>query len=264
MVRIGWLADHIGIIGGAEISDDAFLAAAPADVEIVFCPPNKRPSGNIDVFVVNNCVTYGEQWIEVLQEKPIVKHVHDLWPYGSPRLRRWILSKADLVIFNSEKQERTFQFPYTTPRAFVPPPVDVARFREAGEQSSTREGIIWLGRLTMGKGIQNVVDWSLRMGRRVDFYGPCYEPLARAHIVSPSRYRGVVSRDELPTLLAQYETFIHLPVKSDICGRVAVEAWASGLELHLGGDTEAFWKWVETADFQNAGATFWDCVLSVL
>jgi len=263
VVKVGWLADRIGILGGADISDNAFIAGAPQDMEIVFCPPNKRPAPDVDVFVVNNCITYGEQWIKALQEKPVVRHIHDLWPHGSPRLRRWILDDADLIIFNSWKQETTFQFPYIAPMVFVPPPVDVARFREAGK-TGHREGVLWLGRLSMGKGIQNVVDWSLRTGRQVDFYGPCYEPLARAHIVAPSRYRGGVSQDALPALLAQYQTFIHLPIKSDICGRVAVEAWASGLDLILGGDTEAFWQWVETADFQNAATTFWKYVSSVL
>lgn len=262
MVKVGWLADHIGITGGAEISDDAFLAAAPAKVEIVFCPPNKRPSDDIDIFVVNNCITYGDRWGEVLCEKPVVKHIHDLWPHGSPRLRRWILDNAALLIFNSPKQEQTFQFPYTAAKTYVPPPVDVARFRTAGE-TERREGVIWFSRLSMGKGIQNVVDWSLRTGQRVDFYGPCYEPLARAHVVSPSRYRGIVSQAALPALLARYETFIHLPVKADICGRTTVEAWASGLDLVLGGDVEAFWRWIETADFQNAAQTFWQHVLSV-
>jgi glycosyltransferase involved in cell wall biosynthesis len=262
VVKVGWLADHIGIIGGAEISDDAFLAAAPAQVEVVHCPPNKRPP-DVDVFVVNNCVTYGACWLEALREKPVVRHIHDLWPHGSPRLRRWVLDMAQLLIFNSPKQEQTFQFPYTAPIAYVPPPVNVARFQEVGK-AGHREGVLWLGRLSMGKGIHNVVDWSLRTGRRVDFYGPCYEPLARGHVVSPSHYCGVVSQDELPALLARYQTFIHLPVKGDICGRTTVESWASGLDLILGGDTEAFWQWVETADFQGAAETFWRHVLSAV
>ena len=39
-MRIGWLADSAGALrGGAEISSDTLVAAAPPGVEIVMCPP---------------------------------------------------------------------------------------------------------------------------------------------------------------------------------------------------------------------------------
>ena len=34
MVKVGWLADDLGIIGGAEISDAIFIKQAPEDVEV--------------------------------------------------------------------------------------------------------------------------------------------------------------------------------------------------------------------------------------
>ena len=96
---IGWLTDHItGISGGAEISDDAFLAAMPDGVRVIYCPPGKRPPPAVSGFVVNNCITYDDCWLEVLTKRPVVRHIHDLWPYGSPLVRRWILDHAALVI----------------------------------------------------------------------------------------------------------------------------------------------------------------------
>jgi len=268
-VVIGWLADrYADIRGGAELSDDAFLAGAPEGVEIVCLPPNKRPPDGIDAFILNNCIFYGDPWLEVFKRKPVVKHVHDLWPFGSPYVRRWVLDNAALVIFNSPKHRQIFQFPVSAPYGFVPPPVDVERFRTAAAQAEVdgvpRRGTIWLGRVEIGKGIQNVVDWALRNDTPVDVYGQSSSPITQAQIVPPCRYCGPVAYGDLPELLACYERFIHLPVKADVCGRVAVEAWAAGCELVLGGDVDAFWSWVKVADFQNAAGIFWDKILGAL
>jgi glycosyltransferase involved in cell wall biosynthesis len=254
VVTIGWLADHYtDVVGGAELSDDAFLAGTPEGVEVVCLPPNKRPPDTIDAFVLNNCIFYGDPWMEVFKQRPIVKHIHDLWPFGSPYVRRWVLDNAALVIFNSPKQREIFQFPVGAPYTYVPPPVDVARFRAAAEaHDGDRQGVIWLGRVEVGKGIQNVVDWALRNDTPVD------------QLVPPCRYCGPVDYGDLPELLACYEKFIHLPVKADVCGRVAVEAWAAGCELILGGDVDAFESWVKVADFQNAVGIFWDKILKAL
>jgi len=267
---IGWLADHIGITGGAEVSDAAFLAAVPDDVEIVHCPPGKRPPASVSGYVVNNCITYDDRWLEVLAQKPIVRHIHDLWPYGSPLIRRWLLDHAALVLFNSPKHRETFQFPVSAPCDYVHPPVDVARFRtaarEADERVVKRSGVIWFGRISVGKGIQNVADWALRTGTPVDFYGHCYEPLAMSQIVLPCRYCGAVGQDELPELLTRYKAFVHMPVKPDVCGRTAAEAWAAGLELELGGnaDIDALYDWLDTKALQNAPRVFWAKVLETI
>ena len=263
---IAWLADHYtDITGGAELSDSAFVAAAPDGVEVLPWSPGKRPPlERIDGFVLNNCVFYGDPWLEIFKQRPVVKHIHDLWPFGSPYVRRWVLDNAALVVFNSPKQQELFQFPVGAPCAYVPQPVDVARFRAAAEANGNRQGVIWLGRVEVGKGIQNVVDWALRNDTQVDVYGHSNSPMTHAQLVPPCRYCGPVAYGDLPELLARYEKFIHLPVKADVCGRVAVEAWAAGCELILGGDVETFWKWVGMADFQNAATEFWEKILRAI
>lgn len=268
-MTIGWLADKMSITGGAEISDDAFLAAVPDGVEIVYCPPGKRPPANVSAFIVNNCVTYDDCWLEVFKRTLTVRHIHDLWPYGSPTIRRWILDHAALVLFNSPKHREIFQFPVSAPYGYIHPPVDVARFRQAtkeADEAGIREGTIWVGRLCVGKGIQNVADWALRTGTPVDFYGHCYEPMAMKQIVPPCRYCGVVEQDELPALLTRYRSFVHMPVKQDVCGRTAAEAWAAGLELNLGGnaDVAALYDWLDAEALQNAPQVFWAKVLDAV
>ena len=57
MTRVGWLADKGEVVGGAELTQAEFRAAAPAGVEIVDCPPGGTVQG-IDVWVVQNCVQY--------------------------------------------------------------------------------------------------------------------------------------------------------------------------------------------------------------
>lgn len=268
MVRVGWLHDDVGVIGGAELTRDILMSAAPEGTENVLCPPNKRPL-DIDVFVVGNCVFYHERWIEELSRKPVVKHVHDLWPYGSPVLRRWLLDNAALLLFNSPKQLSLFRFSAAAPYDFLPPPVDMGRFQEAAARAGDREGTVWFGNVSANKGIQYVVDWALRTGTSVDVYGPCYEPLTREQIVPPCSYLGPLTQDELPETLARYERYVHMPSKSDVCGRAAVEAWATGLELFFGGnaDEDAFWGWLDIVTakgFQNAPTNFWKKVFNAL
>jgi hypothetical protein len=49
-MRIGWLADSGGIVGGAELTTAEFRAAAPDGVEIVDCPHGAIITG-LDAYV---------------------------------------------------------------------------------------------------------------------------------------------------------------------------------------------------------------------
>ena len=103
--RIGWLQQNVSIVGGAEMSSEALVKGAPDNIEVIFCPPNKRPpTDEIDVFVIQNCTTFSAQWIEELALKPVVKQVRDPWYAGSAVLRRWLLENADRLILSSPVQ----------------------------------------------------------------------------------------------------------------------------------------------------------------
>ena len=264
MVKVGWLADNLGIIGGAEISDAIFIEQAPEDVEVVRCPPDRRPSTDIDIFVLGNCITYGEQWIEALETKPVVMHIHDLWPYGSPILRRWILDEARLVLFNSPKQWDMFRYRVNVPKAYIHVPVDVEGIKRAVEEyDGRREGIIWLGRVEAGKGVQYAVDWALINDKRIDFYGLVNDARARRSIVPPCRYCGQIAHSDVLGLLAQYDMFWYAPVLGDLYCRSVVEAQAAGLKMMLSGDTHALWGWMNLNASANAPECFWTLVRGI-
>lgn len=262
MVKIGWLSDTLRVHGGAEISDNAFIDGRPTGVEIVHCPPQKRPPDDIDIFVVNNCVTYDAKWIECLERVPVVKHCHDLWPYGDPILRRWILEHAAEIIFNSLKQLSLFNYSFKAEPRFVHPSVDVARIRRAvSDFKGEREGILFLGRIEAGKGVQYAIDWSIANDERIDFYGQANDRMMLSQIVKPSRYCGEVAPDDVPALLARYKMFFYVPMLDDLCGRTMVEASAAGMEIEAIGDADAFHDWLDLDACQNAPADFWRIVL---
>jgi len=262
MVKVGWLADSFGIIGGAEISDSIFIAHASQDVEVVRCPPSKRPPADVDIFVLGNVITYGKRWIEVLETKPVVMHIHDLWPYGSPVLRRWILNNAKLVMFNSPKQWDMFHYQVNVPKAYIHIPVDMEGItKTVKEYDGERKGIIWLGRIEAGKGIQYAVDWSLCNDKRIDLYGQMNDPHIR--IVPPCYYCGQIAHRDVPGLLAQYETFWYASVLGDLYCRSVVEAAAAGLKMVLVGDTQALWDWLDFQASQDAPDTFWSFITGV-
>jgi hypothetical protein len=269
---IGWLHDEGTITGGAEMSLKRFLDGAPEWVTgLVKCTPGKRPPETIDAFVIHNCINYGPQWIEVLETRPFVKRVHDPWMHGSAVLRRWILDNAKLIIFNSPRQRSIFHFPFMTEWVASPQPVDIEKFRTialASPYLEDRSGTMWLGRIEPGKGIYMVADWAMREGIDVDMYGPYFlrEQRLLDWMKTPyTRWLGPVESEDVPALMARYKQMVHFPVKRDACDRVAVEAWASGLELVLRNeDAEYFYPWVENADFTTAVEQHWGYVYEAI
>jgi len=173
-VTIGWLEDNIGYVGGAEMSGAALRHNKPDWVEeIILCPPNKRPpTDEIDLFIIQNCVTYKALWVEELALKPVIKQIRDPWFAGSSLLRRWLLEKSELLIFSSPLQAHMFEYDTDLVYKLVPPPVNLAPFREAALPDSEKWGNVFVGRADVFKGAHAVVDWAIREGEPLDLYGP--------------------------------------------------------------------------------------------
>ena len=260
---IGYLHDRGPITGGAEMSLQGYLDGAPEWVdELVYCSAHKRPPARIDAFIVHNCTSYGAEWIEELEKKPVIKKMHDVWTYGDPTLRRWILDNARLLIFHSALQRTGFRFPTRVPWVASPQPIDMDRFRRAAQFN--REGTMWLGRVELSKGIYLVVDWALREGVQVDMYGPYFlkDPkLIRWMTTEWTRWMGPVDATDVPALMGRYERMVYFPLSRNCTDRVMIEAWASGLALTLmNHDAETFFPWVETQDFDKAAEQHWEYV----
>lgn len=258
-MKIGWLQDQSEYTGGAELSGDALFNAAPDWADVVYCPAGKRPPADIEAWVIQNCATYGARWIEPLSTGPVIKSVRDYWPYGNARLRRWILDRVVLLLFSSRLHRDNFLFLTDAEAEMVPAPVDVEPFQLAALEPRERHGNVWLGRMWHGKGIGRALDWAVKQGEVLDFYG--FGPDA-ATIKPPGRYRGKIKPGDVPQILAGYERFVFLPDWIEPFGRSVVEAYYAGCELEIDESQIGAWEWMqyEPEALKDPAGMFWSIV----
>lgn len=265
-VKIGWLQSEIGIIGGSELSYDALLSNAPAWADVLRCPPNKRPPEDIDLFVIQNCTTYGVRWVEELALRPVVKHVRDPWFAGSAALRRWLLDNAALLIFSSPVQIALFDFPFAAPHVIIPPPVDLRPFWEAALPAGEREGTIFVGRADIFKGAHAAVDWALRSGEKLDLYGDS-RYMTFGELPPSIRFHGQVPYHRMPYIMGRAKRYVSFPMWPEAFGRTVAEAWAAGCELLVDKSRiGACWfieNDLEALEFDAAINAFWEAVKGV-
>lgn len=255
MKTIGWVIDDPGYPGGAELDALALLAAAPEWAEIVICHA-QAVEGDCDAYIVHNCAQFSEALIPLMEGKPIVKRVYDLWPVGNEKLRRWLLRNATITLPVSPLQHEALRWYIQTPVEYIPCTVDVPTFRAA--KSTGRAGVAWIGRLYPGKGIEAARGWAVEHGAQVDVYG--YGAMER-NIPAPLRYMGKLEPGAVPGILAQYETFLFLPDAIDPCPRGVVEAWAAGCKVVTNGNCGAGW-WIQNqpSALENSASLFWAAV----
>lgn len=252
-MRVGWLVDDPGYIGGAELTADEFADAAPDDVHIEMVPPDKKwMRYDIDVYVVHNCVQYGRPFLKLFEHAPVVKYVHDVWPHGDRDVRNWMLQHAHLVL-TSPLHRQAFPYPLTRTPLLVPPPMQLDAFRLAAER---RSGMERNGRALVlahhGKGAENAYAWGLEHGVPVDVRGEYTEA-------------GPVPCRLVPDLMAEYTHFVHLPNSVEPFGRTVVEAWTAGCNVVADNCGSLFWTQQHPDAFEpgKAAGWFWDHVRAV-
>ena len=265
MARIGWLQSNIGIQGGAELSCVALVQSAPKWAEIVYCRSDRRPPPDMDLYVVQNCTTYGEQWIQELCLKPVVKQIRDPWYAGSAILRRWMLAEAALLLFSSPVQVDAFGYAFGAPHKLIPVPVHLESFREAAAEAGERKGSVAVGRVDVYKGAPAIVDWALRTGEPVTFVGEMM--MGFGDLPPFIRFAGKVPYERMPDVLTKFERLVAMPEWPEAFGRNVVEGWAAGCELVLEGRIGAQ-HWIENEPdrlgYEGPIAEFWDAVEGVL
>lgn len=247
MMRVGWLADSPGYVGGAEMTEAEFRAAAPEGVEIVDCPAGAVVPG-LDRYVIHNCVHYTAADLEPIGKASRFRYLHDTWPAGDPALRRELLDTATLIFCSPLQQDF-----YGRAGARIPPAIDLGRFR-SGANGRPRQGNVCIGRFAYGKGQVQLAEWAAANGR-VDVYGDAYPsgPWAVA--------MGAVPYHEVPATLRRYERFVFLPTSLEPFGRAVVEAWAAGCELVVNENVGALhWIREEPEALKTAGEDFWSVI----
>jgi hypothetical protein len=201
--------------GGAELTQAEFRAAAPDSVEIVDCP-REGVDPSCDLYVVQNCVGYSVDDLRHLEGKPVVKYWHDVGPHLQPGVREWLDERATHVCCSPIQAE----YMGLTDAAFIPPPIDLARFEAAAaKMNGDRSGSVCVGSWrNYGKAAHKVAEWGAKNGG-VEFFGD--GPFAPTGAVP-------VPYERMPELLAQYERFVFLPMVLEPFGRTVMEAWAAG------------------------------------
>jgi glycosyltransferase involved in cell wall biosynthesis len=243
-MRVGWLADDPGYVGGAERTQAEFRSAAPKSVEVVSCPAG-HVVPDLDRYVVNNCMSYDDS--DLVAATPNIRYHHDVQGGADG----W-----DRNIYCSPIQrERFWDRGATDDDPLIPPALDLERLRQIGQgqklMGEERKGAVWLGMHPShpGKGVDLAMDWARGNGG-LDIYGN-NGPL------------GTVRYEDVPSLLAGYKTFVHLPRALEPFGRSVVEAWACGCELVINKLVGArYWIEENPRGLQTASKDFWRVVCS--
>jgi hypothetical protein len=249
MTRVGWLADEAGYVGGAELTTAEFRAAAPEGVEIVDCPPGAVVK-HLDAYVVQNCVLYTPKDLARTRGN-LIKYWHDVGPHIQPGMRDWLDTHAQHICCSPVQAE----YMGLDDAICIPPPVDLARFEQAAaEVNGSRSGAVSVGQWrNYGKAPHRAAQWAEDHGG-IDFFG--------TGVFAP-RDAKEVDYDDMPALLAQYETFVHLPIVIEPFGRLVAEAWAAGCEIVTNNLVGAKWWITEKPDaLYTAGSDFWRTVLA--
>lgn len=272
MVRIGWLQQDIGIMGGAEMSCQALINGKPEWAEIIFCPHNRRPPDDIDCFVIQNSTNYTEAWIEELARRPVIRHVRDPWLVGNSVLKRWLWENAALMIFSSPTQFEWMDYEKAGAKVkFIPVPVDLEPFIKARDAfDGEREGAVCVGRFDIYKGAASMIDWSLANKIPLTIIGDASwsgNGKAFGKLPDTIRFAGHVPYEQVPELLAQAKYYVAMPMWVEAFGRSVAEAWAAGCELVLRGRVGAQY-WIENypdeLGLEKPVKAFWDAVEEVL
>jgi glycosyltransferase involved in cell wall biosynthesis len=250
VITVGWLADEVGYVGGAEMTAVEFRHHAPAGVTIVDCPPGHV--ARCDRYVVQNCVTYPLNDIRAVTTRRTIKYWNDVGSWLDPAVRHCLERPTVEAIYCSRLQA---EYMGHADGLLIPPPVNFQLYeRAAASMNGNRAGVVCVGSWrNMGKGAQNVARWAEQHGP-VDFYGG--GPFA------PEESRQIAYLG-MPALLARYQTFVFLPSVIEPFGRSVAEAWAAGCEIvtnQLVGAVE--WLNDDGADaIRNAADDFWGIVL---
>jgi glycosyltransferase involved in cell wall biosynthesis len=252
-VKVGWLCDDPGYIGGAELTQAEFRAAAPGHVEIVDCPPGEVVAG-LERYVVHNCVHYSPADIAATRGGKVVRYIHDVWPHGDPEVRSHILNTATLIFCSPLHRDR---FPHKfNPHALtIPPALDLPSFKPSRQTKRHREGNCSIAQWrASSKGAHLLAEWAKANGE-VDVYGPGIKAVGNLHP------QGPVDPSLIAQTLWRYHRFVFLPSGLEPFCRTVAEAWAAGCEVVTNRLVGAL-HWIENEPekLESAAADFWEVV----
>jgi glycosyltransferase involved in cell wall biosynthesis len=230
-VKVGWLADDPGYVGGAERTQAEFRVAAPEGVEVIDCSPGWIVEG-LDRYVVHNWLSYSLEDVSRVGA-PVFRYHHDVQ-------ERLEFSNVDIYCSPLQRERMGGEGPV------IPPALNLDRFKAI---EGERKGAVWLGMHPNhpGKGLDLALDWARGNGG-LDIYGN-------------GAPNGLVPYEDVPRLLARYQLFVHLPRAIEPFGRSVVEAWAAGCALVINRNVGArYWIEENPRGLETAAEDFWRVV----
>jgi glycosyltransferase involved in cell wall biosynthesis len=220
-------------------------------VEIVDCPPGGVVPG-LDVYACHNSVTYTLEDMQATDDVRLVRYWNDVGPHMHPGVHEWLSTNAEQICCSPVQA----QYMGLDGAALIPPPVDLGRFTRAAEAVNgfrPNDAVSVGSWRNYGKAAHKVGEWAELNGHQVDFFGG--GPFAPKGSVE-------VPYDQMPELLARYETFVFLPAVIEPFGRLVAEAWASGCECIVNGLVgSAYWIQDAPEKLDTAAADYWAVVL---
>lgn len=250
-MRIGFIHDRPGYLGGAEMTKAELAAAAPDGIEVIDCAPGAIVAG-LDAYVVHNCVQYRDP-SELALGAPLIWYHHDLSPWIRAETRQWLDRNARHVFCSPLQLDRYCGEIDRAEAGLIPPPLDRSQLPTADERAGAVSIGQWRG---PGKGAAAIVRWAAEHGS-LTVYGSGEMIPSGPNI----DYGGELSPGGVPYVLARHETFVFLPRDPEPFGRTVAEAWAAGCELVVNRNVGALW-WIEhnPAAMETAGRDFWTLV----
>lgn len=263
-MKLGWLIDtQHGYKGGAELCSDELLRTKPDDIKVVLMSPG-AVHNNVDGFIIHNCTEYGSYILPMLETRPVIKYVHDVWPHGDPVLKKWLCQHSKLMILSSPLHREALNLNIGCPVKLLPNAINADLFNDAtrAKFAQVQKPACWLGRFETFKGLQAAAEWAAENGIVLDWYG--YGP-ALEMVEALGTYCGKLRPDQVPEVLSQYQTFVFLPDEVEPYSRTTVEAWLAGCELVVNGNIGAVW-WLENEpEAVTRGAEmFWETIRTVI
>lgn len=251
-MRIAWLADRPSYIGGAELTQADFKAAAPEGIEVIDCQPDEVDP-TVDAAIVHNCTHYSARDFDHLRGVPVTWYHHDLSPFIDPDVRAWLDKRARHIFCSPMQRDR-----YGAEGECIPPPIDADRFKPNRQTTRHRKGTCSVAQWrNPGKGARAVIEWAADNGE-VDVYGGGQFAPTGAGL----DYKGPVDPDKVENVLWKYERMVFLPTEIEPFCRTVAEAHFAGCAVVTNGLVGArYWLEEQPDAMQTAREDFWGCIL---
>jgi hypothetical protein len=250
MTRVGLLHDTPRYIGGAERTMQEFADAAPEGVKVIACQPGEV-ARDLDAYLLGNVVSYTIDDLRAIDWTiPTWKYHNDVGSWVNPQVAEWVSQYAKPICCSPLQAE----YMDLDEAVLIPPPIDLQPFYEAASRvNGSRAGAVAVGSWrNYGKGAHRAYAWGAENGG-IEIYG-------EGEFAPPGSQ--AVAYEDMPDLLARFQTFVHLPSVIEPFGRGVVEAWAAGCQLVTNELVGALY-WIREAPdkLETAADDLWKIVL---